>query len=106
MFSRDTGIPHSIVSYLRFSRASYLWEKQFSFTNNENVLDRIFMRSRGDFTEDAQKQQVSRTAVRDATLVLEEGDAAGADRRPGALESSALSQHVADGRVCSQAIGV
>jgi Gpi18-like mannosyltransferase len=54
------------------------------------------MRSRGDFSEDTQKQQDSRTVASDATLLLEQGTVVVADPHPGALESDALSQRVED----------
>ena len=55
------------------------------------------MRSRGGFSEDTQKQQVSKVAASDATLLLEEGNVALADPRPDTPESSALSHRVENG---------
>lgn len=54
------------------------------------------MHSRGDFSEDTLKQEDSRAAGSDATLLVEPGGVPVADPRPGALESSAQSQHGTD----------
>ena len=54
------------------------------------------MHSRGDFSEDTQKQQGSRAAASDVTLSLERGNTAVADPRPDAIESGAPSLQAAD----------
>ncbi len=54
------------------------------------------MRSRGNFSEDTQNQQGSKTAGGDTALLVEQGNVPVADTLPDALENSALSQHGTD----------